>query len=144
MNIYTDIKWDMKELFDIEFNLFFKKLVRLKCLWSGNVSELPYHPTFHVLCKFPFSWCPSLTTRELNLTTSSSHFPSSFCKQCFSLGLSLKCWNFNLNHSSSARLLSSNTESTICLFYVFFHSNFLLIASPCIIIFFVYISTSAI
>lgn len=65
-----------------------------------------------------------------------------FCNRLFSLCMYLKCLNFNLNHSSSGRLLSSNTKNTVWLFYLLSHSNFLLIALPWIFVFSVYLSTS--
>lgn len=65
-----------------------------------------------------------------------------FSNRLFSLCMYLKCLNFNLNHSSSGTLLSSNTKNTVWLFYLLSHSNFLLIALPWIFVIFVYLSTS--
>lgn len=73
------------------------------------------------------------------LYSCSSYF---FCNRLFSLCMYLKCLNFNPNHSSSGRLLSSNTKNTVWLFYLLSHSNFLLIALPWIFVFFVYLSIS--
>ena len=66
-----------------------------------------------------------------SISTSDTHVPLIFfCNRLFSLRMYLKCLNFNLNHSSSGRLLSSNTKNTVWLFYLLSHSNFLLIALP--------------
>lgn len=117
----------------------------ISILWE-NVSILVCSEfSYHLKCSTNFVFCAALHSQYMSwilLHPVLMFLLFFFCNRLFSLCMYLKCLNFNLNHSSSGRLLSSNTKNTVWLFYLLSHSNFLLIALPWIFVFFVYLSTS--